>query len=129
MKSKNGETYFYTVCAYNGNDKGTYHRTGKKIIRLTAPALNNPVNKTAKKLEVKWKKNNKAAGYQVQYSTSKKFSGAKTLNIKSKNTTKKTISKLKKNKKYYIRIRSYKKSGKTTYYSNWSSKKSKKITK
>lgn len=129
VKSKNGETYFYTVCAYNGNDKGTYHRTGKKIIRLTAPALNNPVNKAAKKLEVKWKKNNKAAGYQVQYSTSKKFSGAKTLNIKSKNTTKKTISKLKKNKKYYIRIRSYKKSGKTTYYSNWSSKKSKKITK
>lgn len=32
VKSKNGETYFYTVCAYNGNVKGTYHRTGKKII-------------------------------------------------------------------------------------------------
>ena len=91
----------FRSCAYNGNDKGTYHTTGKKIIRLTAPTLNNPVNKAAKKLEVKWKKNNKAAGYQVQYSTSKKFSGAKTLNIKSKNTTKKTISKLKKNKKYY----------------------------
>lgn len=129
VKSKNGEIYSYTVCAYNGNNKGTYHTTGKKIIRLTAPALNNPVNKASKKLELKWKKNSKAAGYQIQYSTSKKFSGAKTITVKSKNTTQKTISRLKKNKKYYIRIRSYKKSGKTTYYSSWSSTKSKKITK
>lgn len=129
VKSKNGEVYSYTVCAYNGNDKGTYNATGKKIIRLTAPTLNNLVNKASKKLEIKWKKNSKAAGYQIQYSTSKKFSGAKTITVKSKNTTKKTISRLKKNKKYYIRIRSYKKSGKTTYYSSWSSVKSKKITK
>lgn len=129
VKSKNGEIYSYTVCAYNGIDKGLYHAAGKKIIRLTAPSLSNPVNKVSKRLEIKWKKNSKAAGYQVQYSTSKKFSGAKTITVKSKNTTKKTISKLKKNKKCYVRVRSYKKSGRTTYYSSWSSTKNKKITK
>ena len=35
-------------------------------------------------------------------------------------TTSKNITKLKAKKKYYIRVRSYKKVGKTTYYSGWS---------
>lgn len=44
-------------------------------------------------------------GYQIQYSTSKKYKKCKTININNKKVGKKTIRKLKSKKKYYVRIR------------------------
>ena len=67
--------------------------------------------KTAKgkKLKVSWKKDKQATGYQIQYSTDKKFKkGTKTVNISKYKTISKTISKLKAGKKYYVRVRAYK---------------------
>ncbi|MCR5837567.1 MAG: fibronectin type III domain-containing protein [Lachnospiraceae bacterium] len=83
---------------------------------------------TAKKkaLAVKWKKVAGAKGYKLQYSLNKKFSKAKTVNIKKSSSVSKVIKKLKSNKKYYIRIRYYKVSGGKTYLSKWSKVKSKK---
>ena len=75
-----------------------------------------------KKAKVTWKKNTKAAGYQIQYFMKKNFkSGVKTINIKKNKTTTTTIKKLKKKKTYYVRIRCSQKSGKKTIYSKWSS--------
>ena len=56
-------------------------------------------------------------GYQIKYK--KKGSSWKTKTI-YKTTFK--LKKLKRNKKYYIKIRSFKKVNHTTYYSNWSKK-------
>ncbi len=74
---------------------------------------------------VKWKKKTKITGYQIQYSTSSKFSmkNTKTVKIKKAKTVSKKITKLKAAKKYYVRIRTYKIVNKKTYYSNWSKKK------
>lgn len=71
---------------------------------------------------VKWKKKTKITGYQIQYSTSSKFSmkNTKTVKIKKAKTVSKKITKLKAAKKYYVRIRTYK--GKK--YSKWSKVKS-----
>ena len=71
-----------------------------------------------KKLTVKWAKDKTASGYQVQVSIDKKFKKG----VKSKNLSKTsyTFTKLKAGKKYYVRMRSYKKSGKETLYSTWS---------
>lgn len=71
-----------------------------------------------RKLTVKWTKDKRASGYQVQISTDKKFKG----NVKSKNLSKTsyTFTKLKTGRKYYARVRSYKKSGKETLYGAWS---------
>ena len=70
---------------------------------------------------VKWKKKTNIAGYQIQYSTNSKFKkGNKSIKIKSAKTVSKKITKLKSNKKYYVRIRTYK--GKK--YSKWSKVKS-----
>ena len=80
----------------------------------------------AKAVTVKWKKV-KCSSYQIQYSTSSSMKGAKTLSVSPSSTSKK-ISKLKKGKKYYFRIRAVKKSTSGSksynYYTNWSSKKS-----
>lgn len=62
-----------------------------------------------------------AKGYEIQYSTSSKFTKKTTKTIKTSNTSK-TIKKLKAKKKYYVRVRAYVKSGSKTAYSSWSSK-------
>lgn len=75
---------------------------------------------------VKWKKKTKITGYQIQYSTSSKFSkkSTKTVKVKKAKTTSKKITDLKSSKKYYVRVRTYKNSKKKTDYSAWSKKKS-----
>lgn len=63
-------------------------------------------NKSAKKMNVSFGKVQGAAGYEIQYATSKKFKGKKSVLATS---TKKTISKMKNQKTYYVRVRAYKK--------------------
>ena len=74
---------------------------------------------------VKWKKKTKITGYQIQYSTSSKFSmkNTKTVKIKKAKTASKKITNLKSSKKYYVRIRTYKIVKKKKSYSSWSKKK------
>ena len=55
---------------------------------------------------------------------SSKFSKAKTVTVKKNTAASKTVKKLKANKKYYVKVRTYKKIGNSTYYSRWSSYKS-----
>lgn len=76
-----------------------------------------------KSFTVKWKKKS-CTGYQVQYSTSKKFTSktSKTLKVNKAKTTSKTVKKLKAKKKYYVRVRTYKTVKKKNYYSKWSAK-------
>jgi hypothetical protein len=76
-----------------------------------------------KSFTVKWKKKS-CTGYQVQYSTSKKFTkkGTKVLKVNKAKTTCKTVKKLKAKKKYYVRVRTYKTVKKKNYYSKWSAK-------
>lgn len=54
---------------------------------------------------IKWKKNSSSRGYTIQYATDKKFKkNKKTIKVKSYKQTSKAIKKLKRNKKYYVRI-------------------------
>ena len=59
---------------------------------------------------VMWNAVKDANGYQISYSTSKKFTNktTKTKLIKKAKTTKTTLKKLKSGKKYFIKIRAYK---------------------
>lgn len=84
------------------------------------------VKAQSKAFTVKWKKKSGITGYQIQYSTNSKFKkGNKSIKIKNAKTVSKKITKLKSNKKYYVRIRTYQ--GKK--YSKWSKVKSIKIPK
>lgn len=98
----------------------------KKITLKKTKAKLSSVKKTS--MKVSWKKVSNASGYQIQYSTSSKFKNAKTVKVSAKKSST-TIKKLKKNKKYYVRVRSYNKSSGKTVYSSWSSKVSKKTKK
>lgn len=99
-------------------------------VTVKKTTLKSAKNAKGKKIVVKWKKNTAGNGYQIQYSTSKKFAkGNKTKTISKNKTTSYTIKKLKKKKTYYVRIRTYKKVSGKTYYSEWSSVKKVKIKK
>ncbi len=77
--------------------------------------------KGGRKLTVKWKKDKKATGYQVQVSTDKKFKKIAQKQKVTKNTKDScTFTKLKAGKKYYVRVCSYKKSGKKLISGAWS---------
>ena len=104
-----------------------YKATTKKVTVTVNPAgtkLTSVKNYKGKKLKASWKKNTKGTGYQIQYSTSSKFKSAKTVTVKGYKSTSKTITKLTKNKKYYVRVRTYKTVSKVNYYSGWSNVKS-----
>ena len=79
------------------------------------------VTKGTKSFKVTWKKKTGVSGYQVQYATDKKFKkNKKTVTIAKKNATSKTIKKLKSNKTYYVRVRTYKIVNGKKVYSSWS---------
>ena len=64
----------------------------------------------------------KATGYQVQVATDKKFTkNKKSVTISKNKTISTTIKKLKGKKKYYIRVRTYRKVAGKKVYSSWSS--------
>ena len=118
---KNVGKYKYTITFKNGY-------AGKKILYFTInpkPTKLTSLKKGSKKMKLKWKKvSSQASGYQIRYSTKSSMSGAKTVTVKKYKTSSKTISRLKKKKKYYVQIRTYKTVGKDKYYSNWSARKS-----
>ena len=68
-------------------------------------------------LTVRWKRSAGADGYQVWIARNKKFTkGKKTALIKKNKKIKKVFRKLKKNRKYFVKIRTFvKKGGKRTY--------------
>ncbi|MBR7072724.1 MAG: fibronectin type III domain-containing protein [Eubacterium sp.] len=74
-------------------------------------------------MTVKWAKKKGVSGYIIQYSLKKNMKGAKYKKVKGASKSKAVIKKLKKGKRYYVRIRTYKGTAK----SKWSAKKSIKV--
>ncbi len=122
-------TYNYAA-GYTGNSG--YESVTIKVKTKGAPAATKITSLKArsKGLTVKWKKQSKkTSGYQVQYSTSKKFKGKKTVTIKGKKKNSRVLKKLKGGKKYFVRVRAYRSINGTKLYSKWSKVKSKKTKK
>lgn len=120
----NGTKYSYKIYAYAATGKGLASKTAVSyyMAKPGTPVLSS--NKAAK-VKVTWKINTKATGYQLMYSYDSGYKDSpKTITIKDKNTLAKTISNLKKGKKVYIKMRSYKVVSDVKYYSPWSSSKS-----
>ena len=73
----------------------------EKIKKLTLMSAKN------RQLKVSFQKVTGAAGYQIVYSADKKFASADTRKVNSV-SDKQTFYKLKKGKKYYVKVRAYK---------------------
>lgn len=118
-KLKNGTTYQFRIRAVNGKKKGAYVslkvKTGvQKIASVKA------VSAGLDSAKITWEKAN-VTGYEIQYSTSKKFTKktTKTVKIKKAKTTSYTVKKLSAGAKNYIRIRGYVSGSAKTYYGSY----------
>lgn len=138
LKNGKGKTVSksnYTIKYSNKNSKkvGEYTITikfkgdykGTKILTYKIKPKGVTVKKVSaskKAFKVNWYKNTtQTTGYEIQYSTNSKFKSENTtVNVKSNKTSSKTVKNLKKNKKYYVRMRTYKKVNGKKYYSSWS---------
>ncbi len=124
-KRKSIGKYTVTV-AFKGNYSGT-----KKLTFEIVPAKVTLSKLTAgsKQLTATWKTVSGVTGYEVVYSTSKKFTKktTKKVTVKKAKTKKTTIKKLKKGKKYYVKVRAYKTVGKAKIYGAYSKVKSVKV--
>lgn len=111
--------------------------SGTKNLTLTINPKGTTVaglTKASKAFTVKWKKQSakmaasRITGYDIQYSTSKKFTSPKIKSVSGYGTTSKKITGLKAKKTYYVRVRTYKTikvNGKNVkLYSGWSAAKS-----
>lgn len=84
----------------------TLYAQWKKVTKPKKAVITSLKKKGKGEFTVKYKKASGAKGYQICYSTNKKFkSSVKKINAKSLS---KTVKGLKKNKTYYVRIRAYK---------------------
>lgn len=124
-----GKKYQFRARAYRTVGRVNYYgEPSKTFVTYTSPSTPSSLSlKTgSSKITASWKKVT-CTGYEIQYSTSSNMSGAKIVKA-SATATSKAITSLKKGKKYYVRIRSYKTAtinGKSyTYRSSWSGKKS-----
>lgn len=130
--SKKPGTYTATVKFNGKNYTGTKKLTYK--INAKAPAKTTVKLSKAKKTSLKasWSKVANATSYEVQYGTSKSFKGAKTVKVSSKSSST-VLTKLKKNKKYYVRVRAVRTvkvdNKNTTLRASWSSAKNLKTKK
>lgn len=132
----NGRKYIYKVTAYkkvreNGS-VSVYSAAGRNTgstYYVSAPTISKLANNTPGIAKVTYSKNTKATGYQVQYATGRTMNGAKTYSISGSKNVNMNIPKMVKGKTYYIRVRSTKTVNGVTYYSQWSSIGTIKITK
>ncbi len=109
-----------------GNGNGTVQKGQTQITRPGKVTGLKCKRQKKNQIQVKFKKVKDAAGYQAQYAVNKKFKKAKTISVKK---TRVILKKLKKGKKYYIRVRAYRQSGGNKVYGSWSKKKSIKMPK
>ena len=105
--------------------KGDYTGVVVKSFKVNPPKSSiSKLSAGKKQFKATWKKvTSYTSGYQIQYSTSSKFSSPKTVTITKNTSTSKTIKSLKSKKYYYVRVRTYKSVSGTKYYSAWSSAK------
>ena len=126
-------------------EAGTYYLhvygwPSKYSFSMTSSTTSQPSISKAKavrnrKVDITFKNVQGAAGYQIRYSTDKNFN--KNVKVKTFKASKArtvggnkkvyTISKLKKNKKYFVQIRSYEEKNNAKFYSGWSKAKKVKV--
>lgn len=117
---KNNKNVGYGTVTVKG--KGSYAKySGSATFKINLKKVSlSSVKAQKKKMVVYWKKTGGNQGYQVQYSTSKRFSSnVKTLRV-SAGKKSVTIKNVPAKKRYYVRIRSYKKVGNKIWYTGWS---------
>ena len=127
--SKHVHEWEKTFTLPSGHDLGECGKVCKTcgledIYGFEAPSVPQKLKLKAGKnrFTAKWSKVKGVKGYEIKYSTSKKFKkkSTKTVTVKGNKKSKKTVKGVKKNKVYYVKIRCYTVVEGNKVYSKWS---------
>lgn len=117
-----------TVITIKAAGNSSYKPASKKVTLTVVPkqqTIKSLKSQAGNTLTVTWQKDKKADGYRILYSANKNFKGAKTLDVSKNSTTKQKVTKnLKAGKRYYVKVCSFKKSGKSKICGSYSKPKS-----
>lgn len=97
--------------------------TGKKVSTISVKPAQQKItklDKTSNSVTAYYKKSSTANGYEIKISSNREFKGAKTVKVTNGRSNVKTIKNLKSNKKYYVKVRTYRNVNNKNYYGNWS---------
>lgn len=123
------QTYYVRIRAYNIYAETCYGKwsTPKAvtILPIKISTIGTPTLKNGKQsFKVSWKKAYNTNGYQIQYSLYKNFKKPVTKTLTGNTKTSITVSRLKRKKRYYVRVRAYRNANSKKYYGKWSKTKS-----
>lgn len=115
----------YRVRAFSNYNSKKYNGAFSSTLKVYVSSKQKikSVKALSKGFTVAYTKNKSVSGYEIQYATNKKFSKAKTVNVKGSSTVTKKITKLSAKKTYYVRVRSYKTVNGKKVYGQWSAAK------
>ncbi len=153
-KNKSASVSYQTsdknVAVVNKSGKVTVKGPGRAVITVTAKAAGRKtetykitvtvkpssklktkaVARKGRKIQVNWKRNKKVSGYQIMVSSDKKFKkDVRKVTIRKNAVIKTQIRVKKAGRKYYVKVRSFKKYSKKTIFGNWVSAKAVKAVK
>ena len=114
--------YYCKIMAVKDSYAIKYAKNKKRGYTVIPKSINiKKITRKSNKIKVKWKTAKKISGYEIEYSTDPDFvNDCKKVKVKGKKKNNKTLSKIKSNKTYYVRIRTYKKKSYETIYGEWS---------
>lgn len=124
------KSYSYRVRPYKVSDGATYFGDFSNTVSVvTLPPTPSKVKATAgsKQAKVSWARIKGVSGYEVYRSTKKSSGYKRVTTIKKASTTSYTNKKLKKNKRYYFKVRAYRTVNGKKLYSKYSSPKQVKV--
>ena len=112
----------YRVRAFSNYNSKKYNGAFSFTLKVYVPSKQKikSVKALSKGFSIAYTQNKSASGYEIQYAANKKFSKAKTVNVKGYKTASKKITKLSAKKTYYVRVRSYKTVNGKKIYGQWS---------
>ena len=116
------EASFSFKVEHSGASAGSSSSIASSAKSITPKPVSTVKLKAKKKgFKVSWaKRTNGTSGFQIRYSASRRMRSAKTVTVKKATATSKAVKKLKKKKRYYVKVRAYKQIRGKTYYSTWS---------
>ncbi len=131
-KLSGGTNYKFMVKAYKKINTIVVYGEEAEIVATTVPSKAKIKSVKAgatgsKQATVTWAKVVGATGYRIYYSVDRDFETVKKVTVKDGEAVSKTIKKLKKGKKYYFRVRAYKKVDGKNLWGKYSNTKSVKI--
>lgn len=121
-----GTKYSYKISAVKKENSVSLESSTGNVVsktpQLSKSSITSLKKKGRKSASLRWKKVSGAYGYQIRYGTNKKITKSrKTVYVKKGSAKSKTISKLKKGKKYYFKVRAYRTVKGSKKYESWSS--------